>query len=254
MKKLIKRVLTTLGVKTIPHLDKKLAGVERVFKAPPFTPELVESIRLISPQFHLTTNEKSREFWEAEQNGACWGEYEALTPLFQSMPRPGKILDIGPGLGRSLVFFSKKLGWESSQLCAYEGEGRTTKYTILGSRFEDSFCGNIGQLRRVLEFNAINNVTIFNTKDTPMAKLSGPFDLIYSFYSIGFHWSLEHFLDDLLCLMDDKSVAVFMVPDEFKPFQALASISYRIIDGQNTWFNGRRLRMLVVGKKSIPNW
>ena len=24
-----------------------------------------------------------------------------------------------------------------------------------------------------------------------------PYDLIYGFYSIGFHWSLEYYLDDL---------------------------------------------------------
>jgi hypothetical protein len=48
------------------------------------------------------------------------------------MPQPGKILEIGPGLGRSLVFFSKKMGWETSEIHAYEGEGSTTKYTTLG--------------------------------------------------------------------------------------------------------------------------
>jgi len=253
-KKLIQRGQRAFGIKTLPPLDEKLARLEQIFRAPPFTQELVASIKLISPQFDLTTSEKCRAFWQADQNGACWGEYNALTRLLHSMPRPAKILEIGPGLGRSLVFFSKKLGWESSEIHTYEGEGGTTKYTLLGPRFEDSFCGNMIMLRYVLEYNAIHNVTIFNARDIQMAELPGPYDFLYSFYSIGFHWSLEHFLSDLLYLMNDKSVAVFTIPNEFTPFPKLKDLSYRVIDWKTVWPKDGRLKMLIIGKKSIPNW
>src|SRR5690349_2560299 len=95
------------------ELDFRLANLERVFKAPPLTAELINAIKLISPQFDLKENEESRSFWEADQNGACWGEYQALEPIFKETPKPKKILEIGPGLGRSIVFFSKKLGWKN---------------------------------------------------------------------------------------------------------------------------------------------
>lgn len=251
---LIQRSLRALGRESLPPLSADLTRLERVFLAPPLTPDLVAAIRLISPQFKLTTSEKSRRFWEADQNGCCWGEYNALALPFQAMKRPAKILEIGPGLGRSLVFFSKRLGWQDSAIHAYEGEGGSTKYTLLGPRFEDSFCGNIAMLRYVLEFNGIRNIRVLNARDIPIAELPGPYDLLYSFYGIGFHWSLEHFIDDLTRLMDDTSVAVFTVPSEFRPFAKLERFTYRIVDWKTAWPKDGRLKLLIAGKTSIPSW
>jgi len=122
----------------LDELTAALAGRECIFEAPPFSEELVAAIRLISPQFHFEPSEESRAIWEADQNGACWGEFEALSPVLAALPRPAKILEIGPGMGRSAVFFAKKLGWRESQFHLYEGDGATTKYTVQGPRFEDS--------------------------------------------------------------------------------------------------------------------
>jgi hypothetical protein len=48
---------------------------------------------------------------------------------------------------------------------AYEGDGKSTKYTTLGPRFEDSFCGNILILKQILSYNAVENVTIFDASE-----------------------------------------------------------------------------------------
>jgi Methyltransferase domain len=250
---LIKGLLRTFGVEILPPLNEELAKLERVYRLPPLTPEFVAAVRLIAPHYNLTTSEKSKSFWEADQNGACWGEYEALARLFQSIPRPQRVLELGPGLGRSLVFFSKKLSWENSEIHAYEGDGSATKYTSLGPRFEDSFCGNIAILRDILDFNGIKNVRIFNARDVRMADLPGPYDFVYSFYGIGFHWSLEHFLGDLTRLMNDTSVAVFTVPGEFAPFPRLEQFQYKILDSRAVWPKDRRLKLLILGKKALPN-
>ena len=251
---ILNRCLRALGRDSLPPLNPDLTSLERVFRAPALTPELIAAIRLISPQFNLTDSEKSREYWEADQNGCSWGECNALAPLFRSMQRPARILEIGPGLGRSLVFFSKKLGWQASTIHAYEGEGSTTKYTVLGPRFEDSFCGNIKMLRYVLEFNGVHNVTVFNAREVSIADLPGPYDFLYSFYSVGFHWSLEHFLDDLTRLMSDRSVAVFTVPSTFSPFPELERFAHRVVDWKTAWPKDGTLKLLIVGKKTIPDW
>ncbi|MHC4548705.1 MAG: hypothetical protein ACYTEZ_07990 [Planctomycetota bacterium] len=251
----LRRAGRSVGIRRpLPRLDETLAASERVFRAPPFTKELVAALKLIAPQFDFTTDEKSRLFWETEQNGDCWGEYNALAPLFGAMARPSRILEIGPGLGRSLVFFSQKLGWEKGEIHAYEGEGKATRYTLLGPRFEDSFCGNIAMLQYVLEHNGIRNVIVHNARDGRLAELEGTYDFLYSFYSIGFHWSLEHFLDDLLRLMHDESVAVFIIPSEFAPFPGLKELSYRVIDGKTAWPKGGKLKMLALSKKSLPDF
>jgi hypothetical protein len=247
-------LMSTNNNRDTPELDPRLISMERVFRAPPLTPELVAAIKLIAPQFDLATNDKSRSFWEAEQNGDCWGEYEALKTELSSIARPAKILEVGPGMGRSLVFFSKKLGWESNEIHAYEGNGETTKYTLLGPRFEDSFCGNIPLLRQILDFNAVRNVTLFNAQDVRLPDLPGPYDLIYSFYSIGFHWALEHFLPDLLPLLHDRSIAIFTVPNQFKPFTGLAGLSFKLLVTKTAWPKDRYLNLLVLTKAKRIGW
>lgn len=236
----------------LPTLDESVAGMERVFRAPPLTRELVTAIQLISPQFQLFGNERNRRLWEADQNGACWGEFEALQPLLRTLPAKPKVLEVGPGMGRSLVFFSKKLGWQSGELHAYDGEGDNPRYELLGERGEDSFCGNLSALKTVLRYNRVENCSVFNARDIPLAEMPGPYDLIYSFYSIGFHWSLEHYLDDLLRLMEDRSIAVFTVPREFQPFPELDALHYRVIDWKPVWPKGVRHQLLVVGKSALP--
>ena len=249
---LVRRLGKSAGLSAVPAMDERLTSMERVFQAPPLTPELVSAIRLISPHCDFPPQEKYRRIWEADQNGACWGEYEALAPLFRAMPKPRKILEIGPGMGRSLVFFSKKFGWQGSEIHAYEGEGSSTKYTQLGPRFEDSFCGNTRMLKHVLEFNGIQNVTVFKAQEVRMKELPGPYDLLYSFYSIGFHWSLEHFLDDLLPLMHDASIAVFTLSRSFVPFPGLKGLHYKTIDFKPSWPKDSTLKLLVLVKRELP--
>ena len=198
------------------------------------TEELARAIHLISPHCNFRPKESNRAIWEADQNGACWAEYEVLHTTLSQLPKPMRILEIGPGMGRSLVFFSKKFGWGNCDIHAFEGNGTTTKYTMNGPRFEDSFCGTISELRRVLEFNNVRNVTIHDTQSESMRDLPGPFDLVYGFYTIGFHWSLEHFLDDVLRLIGDKGLAVFTVTSDFQPFEALNALQYKVLDQENS--------------------
>lgn len=237
---------------TTPELDKRLTEMDRVFRAPPLTQELVAAIKLIAPHFNLTTNEQSRLFWEEDQNGSSRNEFEALTPLFNTMPTPQKVMEIGPGMGRSLVYFCRKLGWDNSELHAYEGDGTVTKYRLMGPRFEDSFCGNLGLLRHILDYNGLQNVTIIDAYQHRLADLPGPYDFLYSFYSIGFHWALDHFLEDILRLLHAKSIAVFTVPPQFTPFPQLQDLSYRIINWKTAWPKDGQLKMLVLSKSQLP--
>src|SRR5206468_4046944 len=81
-----------------PTLDASLASREHFFKAPPFTEELVQAIRLVTSQYRHTVTERSRQRWETEQNASCWGEFDALGPLLRGIPKPARVLEIGPGM------------------------------------------------------------------------------------------------------------------------------------------------------------
>jgi len=238
--------------------DSRLASLEPVFHAPPLTPELLAAIKLISPRLKLAQDEHSRRIWEKEQNGTCWSEYEALRPLFAGVEKPKKILEIGPGLGRSVVFFSKQCGWQQSEIHLFDGDGSATKYK---QRFydagkqslADSFCGNLGLLRSLLDYNQVSNYTIFNARQTALAQLLGPYDLIYSFYSIGFHWSLELFLDDLLPLMHDRALAIFTVKKDFPGFPRLRDLHCRVVEWKTVLRKkSSRLGMLIMSKGVEP--
>jgi hypothetical protein len=166
------------------------------------------------------------------------------------MPPPAKVLEIGPGLGRSAVFFAKKLGWQRAEFHLYDGDGSDTKYTLLGPRFDDSFCGNLALLRKCLDFNGLTRYKIFNARGlgARLSGLPGPYDLIYSFYSVGFHWSLEHFLDEILALMHERSVGVFMVFNEFEEFPALRGLAHHIVTSRAV-FPAEDVQKLLILRK-----
>jgi hypothetical protein len=235
---------------SLSELDPYLAAKELYFEAPELTPELIAAIRNISPQFHLRADERSRRFWELNQNSACWGEYEALELVLAAMPKPAKVLDVGPGMGRSVIFFKKKLGWEDVPFDLYESSGEDTRYTQAGPRFSDSFCGNLEILRRLLEHNDAGDYRIFDAEDlgTRLDRLPGPYDFIYSFYAVGFHWSLEHFLDELLSLMHQRSVGAFTLHDRFDDFDVLGDLDYRVVRLRGSWPRGRSTRLLVTSQ------
>ena len=114
-----------------------------------------------------------------------------------------------------------------------------------GPRFEDSFCGTISELRRVLDYNGITNVTIHDAKLVAMKDLPGPFDLLYGFYTIGFHWSLEHFFDEVLGLIGKPGIAVFTVPANFQPFPRLQQLPFRLTE--KVRIDARSEKLLILG-------
>jgi len=231
----------------LPRLCRRLAARDHVFRAPPLTQELVAAIRLISPHCQLDPTEQSRQTWEADQNGACWGEFDALEPVLSRHAPFRRVLEIGPGLGRSLVFFHKVLNWKNTEVHAFEGEGDQTHYTMQGPRLDDSFCGNLSVLQQLLEYNDVHNVKLFNARDTQMVELPGPYDLLYSFYSIGFHWALDEFLDDLLPLMHSRSIAVFTVPRRFQLSKSTQKLPHQILKWKTAWPRKDWLNLLILG-------
>jgi SAM-dependent methyltransferase len=249
-RKILGGIRRFLGARQAPSLDPRLSQMEAIFKAPPLTRELVAAIRLISPHCDLSPgNPRHREIWQADQNGTCWGEYEALGPILDSLEEPRNILEIGPGMGRSVIFLAKKRGWPGSRFSVYEGNGTTTRYTSNGPRFPDSFCGNVDALRAVLKFNAIEGVEIYDASKLALGDLPVKFDLIYSFYCIGFHWALREFLPDIIALMGNGATAIFTVTDDFQDFDAIKAFDHSFVGWKTAWPSGGQLRFLVMKKR-----
>lgn len=235
---------------SLKELEPSLVDRELYFRAPELTPDLLNAIQLISPQFHLRLDDTSRRFWELNQNGLCWGEYLALEPYLERLGTPSAVLDIGPGMGRSTIFFKQVKPWQPVKFHLYESTGESTKYTKAGPRFSDSFCGNLSLLEFLLQHHEIENYEIFDAADldTKLGNLPGPYDFIYSFFAVGFHWSIYHFLDEILDLMTDRAIGAFTLHDRFTDYDGLKHLPHRIVDFQRSWPRDRVSKMLVLAK------
>lgn len=239
-------------------LDAKASAAEQLFLAPPFTEEVVEAIRLISTRLSLRADEESRTLWQRESNAAAEAEYEALLPLFEKVDKPKRVLEIGPGFGRSVVFFTKKGLWPGSEISLYDANGTSTKYK---QRFYEhppkwpdtsSFCGNLPLLRTMLDYNGVEQYEILDAAQLPLSALPGPYDLIYGFYSIGFHWSLEYYLDGLEPLFHPRTLLVCTLNKNFRSFPRLEQFSTRVLECREVKKNAHPLRLLVLSKGPLP--
>jgi hypothetical protein len=232
---------------------------DHIFLVPPFTPEVAASVSLISTRLPLRADERSRLLCQMETNAMSEREHQALAPLFGKMQKPQRVLEIGPGFGRSVVYFSKKGVWDKgADVHLYDSNGTETKYK---QEYYDrppqwpdvsSFCGQLSLLRSFLDYNHIAGYRIFDAAELPLCKLPGTYDLIYGFFSIGFHWSLEFYLDDLNPLMGKNSVLICTLNKHFKPFTRLRDYSTRILYCRDTKKRAAPLRLLALSKGELP--
>ncbi|MGC2211321.1 MAG: hypothetical protein WA532_14535 [Candidatus Korobacteraceae bacterium] len=239
--------------------DADLERAEQVFLAPPFTPEVAAAVGLISTRVPFHADEPSRLLCQREANGMSEREYEALAPFFGKMAKPRRVLEIGPGFGRSVVYFSKKGVWEEgAEVHLYDTNGTQTKYK---QKYYDrppqwpdvsSFCGHLPLLSSFLEYNHIAGYKMFDAAELPLRQLPGPYDLVYGFFSLGYHWSLEFYLDDLDPLLQTNSVLICILNKHFKPFARLRDYSTRILYCRDTKKSAVPLRLLVLSKGELP--
>ena len=240
-RKLSRRELTEVDI------HPRFRARERHFRSPPMTTEMVAAIARLSPQFHLQPGESSRSFWELTQNGSCWGEFDAVEPVLRGMPPPARALDIGCGLGRSTAFFHRALGWMETEFHLYDGDGPRIDYPRSAERTDRTFCGDLNSLRAVLEYNEVRRLRIFDAHqlDHRLDALPGPYDLVYSFYAAGFHWSLADFWSEFEAIAHDLTVGIFTIHRNLEHFDALDDWTVRIVPFERSLIKDRPHRLLI---------
>jgi hypothetical protein len=105
----------------------------------------------------------------------------------------------------------------------------------------------------MLDYNGVTGYQVFDAQQMPLAALPGPYDWIYGFYSIGFHWSLEYYLDDLAPLLHERSLLVCTLNKNFRTFPRLEQFSTRVLACREVKKNAAPLRLLVLSKGPLPN-
>ncbi len=212
-----------------------------IFNAPELDMDMVAAISAISPHIKLKPNdEDDRRFWENDQNSSCWGEFNAIV---KHLKPTASVLELGPGMGRSLVFLQKMMGYHDYDV--YESDGSYRDYDFDGIRDESTFCGNISQLEKVLKHNNITSYKVIDAKTHKLNSLTKKYDLIVSFYAVGFHWSLKYFWDDISKLLNNNGLAIFTVPNHFTPFPRLTD-KYEIVDWASV--NSITTKILIISR------
>ncbi|HWR17617.1 MAG TPA: hypothetical protein VN577_22500 [Terriglobales bacterium] len=240
--------------------DERVEHIEQVVQLPPFTPEIAAAVQLIATRITVKADEESRLLAQKEANAASLKEYEALAPVFAKKKKPRKVLEIGPGFGRSVIYFGKKGVWDdTAEIHLYDTNGTQTKYK---QKFYDtppkwpdvsSFCGHLPLLKQVLEYNGIHNFHVHDAATMPLTQLPGPYDFIYGFYSVGFHWSLDFYLDEIDPLLHERGLLVCTLNKHFRPFSRLANYSTRVVECPEIKKNASPLRLLLLSKRDLPD-
>jgi hypothetical protein len=203
-----------------------------VVRVPPLDGGLVAAIHQVAPHFDwMRADERSRRAWEQDQNSSCWREDVALGPLLMNMPPPRRVLELGPGLGRSTVFFSQRY-FPDAQFDLFDSVGGVIRYETLGPRYEDSFCGDLHSLRLCLDYNGVRRTHILDAKASAgrIPCQAEPYDFIYSFYAIGYHWSLDHWLDEVLAVCHPGTLCAFGVHEGFNPSARLRALPHVLLE------------------------
>ncbi len=184
-------------------------------------PGLMKQLRLLQLDGHEETG-YTCSFDEVE----CLKDY-----VFQNPKKYRKILDLGCGMGRSSVAFRNvfdltgtfyladfnKVQWtgvnEDCESCGMHHNADSIPYNSLDITRE--FCAN----------NNLENVNIIDLSGNEIKKLRD-IDLVYSFHSIGFHWSIEEafrkYSLEKICSPD--CVFVFGVREDEHEFEQVSRI------------------------------
>ena len=79
---------------------------------------------------------------------------------------------------------------------------------------------------------------------------TGPYDLIYSFYGVGFHWALADFWAEIRGLLAPSGVAVFTVHHSFEEFPELRRTPHCYVPFRRILAKDRPLNLLIIASSA----
>lgn len=156
---------------------------------------------------------------------------------------PKNVLELGAGIGRMSVCFNKYFGWDDTNFHLYDGHSEKL-YQYQGMRKCPDKPEVYNRLDVTKEFCLANGISedrlhVIDLAKMSLADIGVKFDLCYSWKSIGSHWPISMYLDQLAEVMLPDGLVLFelreLITDKHKAFnqKQLDSIpkdKFKIVD------------------------
>jgi len=177
--------------------------------------------------------------------------------------KPTNVMEIGGGIGRGSAYLAKRFNWDNTHFYMLDGNSGDAQICPIDGQRTKDFYNSFDATTTFLTDNDIkdshihlldaNNPTWEN--DLPKVKM----DYIYSFLSIGYHWSIGLYLERLKPFCHENTILFFGMRgtdrgDKFARKQAKLLKKdpyYKILENYRD-SELHRSSILVIGKNSEP--
>ena len=143
--------------------------------------------------------ERCQKYFELQCNGRMDlytdPPIKLIKPWFDKIfaTKPLRILELGCGIGRMSVYFFLYYGLQDAHFFLLDGNSGDQQVNGVRGNNNGEFYNSWKATAHFCEANGLMNRTILRTQEIPP-----DLDLTYSFFSIGFHWSIELYLKEVV--------------------------------------------------------
>ena len=130
-------------------------------------------------------------------------EYSAIKEFIND---PKKIVDLGCGLGRMSVYMNHML---SSEAMYYLADSTNSIDSVkYGWNPEPAFYNDLSITEEFCKINGLDNFKVVDITKGELDELKD-IDLVMSFMSVGFHYPIEGYINQLLNITSDNAIMIF---------------------------------------------
>jgi len=144
------------------------------------------------------------EFYRAQSQA----EFDAIRPYIDA---PKRILELGCGLGRMSVFLNHHLTCNPHFILADADALPPDPDNVkVGWDPGEVYYNDLGMTAEFARAHGLTDFETFDIRTRQYAELE-PVDLIMSFLSVGFHYPIEHCIDQLMQIIKPNGIMLFGV-------------------------------------------
>lgn len=120
---------------------------------------------------------------------------------------PGRVIEIGAGLGRASVYFATRCGW-NCEFHYIDGDSGDKQCAGVRQEAHGEYYNSHAAAKAFAEANDVGNIQMWHPESDWHNKICDA-DMAYSFLAIGFHWPVGLYLKQLRKCLRPGAPVVF---------------------------------------------